>query len=213
MKKTIAVFGLLMLGTLVFGQVILPAGRQFGSGNWVFSGNRLFQNDAAARLAKINIPIPQDGVMIYEFNARYEGGAEDGHGGFGVHVFVDRPLASDTWGAGSSYLLWLNYDENPSNKAIPAGLSAQLYRSYSNSYMEVVQSFDLNHLAGLLTPENLSAPITFRFVVNSDTGEIHVYDPTVNNSSYFIVNAKENLPLNGNWVVLRTNGIKLSFAY
>ncbi len=88
MKKTIAVLGLFMLGTLLFSQVNLPAEHQFVSGNWVMIGNRLYQNDAGSRLAKINIAVPQEDIMIYEFDARYEGGAEDGHGGFGLHLLI-----------------------------------------------------------------------------------------------------------------------------
>ncbi len=212
MKKTIAVLGLFMLGALVFSQVNLPAELQFASGNWGISGGRLYQNDANARLAKINIPVPQEGTMIYAFDARYEGGAEDGHGGFGLHVFVDSPYAQASWGAGSSYLLWLNYDEHPENEEIPAGLSTQLYRSYTNSRMELVQSFDLNHLTLLLTEENLSKPISFRIVADGDTGKFLIYIPTINNVSYIELNAEDNLPLKGNWVALRTNGMKLSFT-
>jgi hypothetical protein len=212
MKRIVAVFGLLLLGTLVFSQVNLPAERQFVSGNWVISEDRLYQNDADASLAKMNIPVLQQDRVVCEFDVRYEGGAEDGHGGFGLHLFTDRSSPQVSWGAGSSYLLWLNYDENSSNKDIPAGLSAQLYRSYSDSRMELVQSFDLNRYAALLTKENLSMSIPFKIVVDARSGEIRVYDPTLDGASYFVLNVKENLPLQGNWVVLRTNGMSLSFT-
>ncbi len=108
--------------------------------------------------------------------------------------------------------MWLNYDENPENKEIPAGLSAQLYRSYTDSRMDLIQSFDLNEYAGLLTEETLSASIPFKIVVDGNSGEIHVYDPAGDGNSYFVLNIGENLPLKGDWVVLRTNGMKLSFA-
>jgi hypothetical protein len=206
------VFGLLLLGTLLFAQVNLPE-HEFVSGNWVLSGERLYQNDAAARLAKVNIQIPQEGLMTYEFDAQYEGGAEDGHGGFGVHLFVDKPYSAASWGAGVSYLVWLNYDEDPADEDIPAGLSAQLYRSYSNSRMELVQSLDLNNMNLLLTEENLAKPITFRIEANGETGEIRLYIPTINNVAYVQLMAKDNLPLKGDWLALRTNGMKLSFTY
>ena len=210
MKKMVLVLALLAVGTLVFAQVDLPEHR-FVSGKWALSGSRLYQNDENARLAKVNIRAPQEGIMIYEFDARYEGGAEDGHGGFGLHVFVDAPYNNVSWGAGQSYLLWLNYDEKPINKAIPAGFSAQLYRSTTNSRMDLVESYNLNAYADLLTYENLAQPIPFKIIVNGNTGEVQVYDPTENNEYYYVLNlGKRNLK--GNWIVLRTNGMRMSFS-
>jgi uncharacterized protein YqkB len=192
--------------------VNLPVDHQFASGDWVISGNRLYQNDTGARLAKMNIPLPQQNEMSYVFNARYEGGAEDGHGGFGLHLFVDSPLGRASWGAGNSYLIWLNYDEDPADENIPAGLSALLYRSYSNSRMELEHSIDLNNFATLLSPETLSRPITFKIVADANTGKITMYLPDVNNTAYIEFNVTENLPLKGNWLALRSNGMMLSFS-
>jgi hypothetical protein len=153
--------------------------------------------------------------MVYEFNARYESGAEDGHGGFGVHLFVDSAYNAASWGAGKSYLLWLNYDENPlRNSGIPAGLSAQVYRSLSNSSMTLVDSVNLNDFTYLLTDYNLSQPVPVKLWVDGSTGEVRVYDPTDPDLSYyfyFYVDPRD-VPLRGDWVVLRTNGMKLSFA-
>jgi hypothetical protein len=152
--------------------------------------------------------------MVYEFNARYESGAEDGHGGFGLHVFGDSSYNSASWGSGKSYLLWLNYDEKPSNSRISSGLSAQIYRSYTNSYMELVESFPLNEYAPLLTDDNLASSVPFRIVIDGSTGEVRVYDPTdptLASYRYFYIDRRD-LPLNGNWVALRTNGMRLSFA-
>jgi len=207
----VLVLALLAVGTLVFAQVNLPEHR-FVSGRWAISGDRLYQNDENARLAKVNIRAPQEGIMIYEFDARYEGGAEDGHGGFGFHVFVDAPFNNVSWGAGQSYLIWLNYDEKPLNRNIPVGLSAQIYRSISNSQMELLQSFNLNEYADLLTYENLADPIPFKIIVNGNTGEVQVYDPTLNNEYYYVLNLGNRTRLKGDWVVLRTNGMRMSFS-
>jgi hypothetical protein len=147
--------------------------------------------------------------MVYEFDARYESGAEDGHGGIGLHIFADSVLNRASWGAGRSYLLWLNYDERPISRDIPQGLSAQVYHSYTNSRMELVQSFDLNHYAGLLTQENLAYPIHFKFFVDGNTGEVQVYDPTAEDL-YYVLNL--DLPSRGEWIALRTNGLKASFT-
>ncbi|MDR2103630.1 MAG: hypothetical protein LBP42_05965 [Treponema sp.] len=213
MKRFLLVFFVFGLVGVLFAQVQLPE-HSFASGNWNFVGNRLYQNDVRAPLAKVNIRAPQNGPMLYEFNARYESGAEDGHGGFGLHVFADSAYNSASWGSGKSYLLWLNYDEKPVSQNIPRGLSAQVYRSYTNSRMELVESVDLNQYAKYLTADNLNAPVPFKILVNGATGEVRVYDPTdpaLADYYYFYVD-KQDIPLKGNWIALRTNGIKLSFA-
>jgi hypothetical protein len=213
MKRLVLFLLLAGIAVSLFAQVQLPDHR-FASGNWSFVGPRLYQNDAAARLAKVNIQVPQKGPMIYEFNVRYEDGAQDGHGGFGIHIFADSIYNGASWGSGKSYLLWLNYDENPISRGIPRGFSAQVYKSYSNSRMELAQSVDLNQFASLVTTENLSNPVPLRIWVNGDTGEVRVYDPTDPDLAayyYFYIDSKD-VPLGGNWIALRTNGIKLSFG-
>lgn len=210
------VFFLLTMGVAasLFAQVQLPEHR-FVSGNWSIIDGRVYQNDPNARLAKVNIRASQSGSMLYDFNARYEGGAEDGHGGFGLHIFADSVVDGPSWGSGNSYLLWLNYDENPArNSGVQPGLSGQVYRSYSHTRMELLHTVDLSQYTDLLTQDNLAYPVSFRIWVNGDTGEVRVYDPTDPYlSTYYYFNVdKKDLPLKGNWVVLRTNGIKLSFA-
>jgi hypothetical protein len=214
MKRIVFLLAVICLTSLVYAQSNSIPDYQAASGRWSPSGGRLYQNDAGARLAKINVRAPQNGAMVYEFNARYESGAEDGHGGFGLHVFADTAYNSASWGSGKSYLLWLNYDEKPLSKQIPGGLSAQVYRSYTNSRMDLVESIDLNEYASLLTADNLSSPVPFRIVVDGNTGEVRVYDPTdpnLENYRYFYIDRKD-IPLRGNWVALRTNGMRLSFA-
>jgi hypothetical protein len=197
----------------VYAQAELPEHR-FASGNWTFEGDRLYQRDIRAPLAKANIRASQSGPMIYEFNVRYESGVEDGHGGFGLHVFANQVYNGPSWGSGKSYLLWLNYDETPlSGSGIPSGLSAQVYRSQGNSYMTLERSVDLNDYLSLLE-ENLSRNIPVKLWVNGDTGEIRVYDPTDEelSSYYYFYMDPRDVPLLGEWTVLRTNGISLSFG-
>jgi len=213
MKRFIIFILVIGITMPIFAQAKIPE-YTFASGSWRFIGPRLYQNDANAKTAKVNFKAPQSGPMLYQFNIRYEGGAEDGHGGVGIHIFMDNAVNSATWGAGKSYLLWLNYDEKPLSKDIPAGLSAQIYRSISNSSMELIHSIPLTSYERFLTEENLASPITFKIIANGDTGEIRVYDPTDPNNKryfYFLID-KKDLPLKGNYVALRTNGIKLSFA-
>jgi hypothetical protein len=214
MKRGILFLLVFGAAAALFAQVNLPEHR-FASGSWNISGQRLYQNDAKARLAKLNIRAPQNGPMVYEFTARYESGAEDGHGGFGLHIFGDKVLNAPSWGSGNSYLLWLNYDENPIDKRnIPAGLSAQVYRSYTDSRMELVQSYNLNEYASLLTSENLARPVYFKIQADGNTGEVRVYDPVDASGEtwYSLSLNRKDLPLRGDWVVLRTNGIRLSFT-
>jgi hypothetical protein len=211
MKRVLVVLALFGLAVSLFAQVQLPEYR-FAAGNWLVSGERLYQNDEKAGLAKVNIRVPQQGPMLYEFDARYESGAEDGHGGFGLHIFADSAFNAPSWGAGNSYLLWLNYDENPANRRIQKGLSAQIYRSYSNSRMDLVGSFDLNSYMGDLGGDALSYPVHFKIIADGNTGEVQVYDPTEENTYYVLNLDKKDVPLRGQWVALRTNGMKMSFT-
>ncbi|MDR0377664.1 MAG: hypothetical protein LBH70_07715 [Spirochaetaceae bacterium] len=213
MKRVVFFLAVIGVASGVYAQSQIPTYR-FAAGNWQFAGERLVQNDVKAGLAKVNFTVPQSSAMIYEFNARYETGAEDGHGGFGIHIFGDRVLDRASWGSGDSYLLWLNYDENPGSKDIPSGLSAQVYRSYSHSRMELVDTVDLNEYAYLLTSENLSAPVPVKLFVDGDTGEVRIADPRdpdLRDYFYFYLDSKD-VPLKGDYVALRTNGMSLSFA-
>jgi hypothetical protein len=211
MKKLVVFLFAVSMALSAYAQNQLPEYR-FASGRWGFSGDRLLQNDARAHLAKVNFRVPQSGAMEYDFNIRYEGGAEDGHGGVGIQLFSDTAYNGTSWGSGKSYLLWLNYDENPGNRNIPRGLSAQIYRSYSNTWMELVESVSLTDYEQYLTDENLSAPIPFKIEAYGDTGEIRIYDPT-DPEQYFQVNVEtRDVPLKGNWVAIRTNGLQASFA-
>jgi hypothetical protein len=211
MKKLVFFLFAVGITLSVYAQDQLPEYR-FASGRWGFTGDRLFQNDAGARLAKVNFRVPQSGSILYEFNIRYEGGAEDGHGGVGIHVFSDTAYDGASWGCGKSYLLWLNYDEKPINPTIPRGLSAQVYRSYTNSRMDLVQSISLSNYEQFLTDDILSQPISFRIEVYGNTGDIRVYDPTDPELYYLINMEHRDVPLKGDWVALRTNGLRASFA-
>jgi len=210
MKRLVLFLLVLGVGVSLFAQISLPE-HYFASGSWSFIGDRLYQNDANARLAKLNMRAAQSGPMIYEFNVRYEDGIDDGHGGFGLHVFADNVYNGPSWGSGTSYLLWLNYDENPITRAIPRGFSAQVYRSTSNSEMELLESYDLNEYADLLTYENCAAnSVPAKIWIDGSTGEVRVYDPTDLEYYYYLYLPVRNL--RGNWVSLRTNGLKLSFG-
>jgi hypothetical protein len=208
MKRLILVVLVLGVGASLFAQV--PDYR-IASGQWRFQGDRLYQNDTGAPLAKVNFQVPQSGPMIYEFNARYEDAPRKTHAGFGIHIFANDVIHSVSWGSGTSYLLWLNYDENPITLDIPKGLSAQVYRSISNSQMDLVESVDLNEYVDLVD-QYLSSQIPVKIWANGDTGEVRVYDPTVPALDYYFYFYLPTKGLKGNWVSLRTNDLKASFG-
>jgi hypothetical protein len=211
MKRLVLLLVVFVVSMALYAQVSLPAYTN-ASGSWNVAGGRLYQNDVDAKLAKVNIQVPQEGAIVYEFNARYENGGEDGHGGFGIHVFADKALDRPSWGSGRSYLLWLNYDEKPQDSKIPSGLSAQIYRSYTNSYMELIDSIDLNEYVADVYEEDLEYSVPFKILVDGSSGEVRVYDPRDPKlEDYFYFNIKET-PLKGEWVALRTNGVSLSFG-
>ena len=213
MKRLLIFLALICAAATLFAQVPLPE-HQFAAGRWGFIGSRLYQNDIKAGLAKVNIRVPQSGPMIYEFNAQYVDGLQDGHGGFGVHLFADRAFNGPSWGVGISYLFWLNYDENPVTPGFPKGFSAQVYRSRTNSIMDLVASFDLNQFLPYITWEDITRPVPIRIYVNGNTGEVRIYDPTDLTWTYywyFYLDQKD-LPLKGDWIALRTNGASLSFG-
>jgi hypothetical protein len=182
----------------------------FAYGKWNVRGDRLFQNDLKAGMARVDIPAPQAGMMVYEFNVRYEdGGTDDMHAGFGLHIFVDKAASGKAWGNGKSYLLWLNYDENA--KSITKGLSAQLYKSLSNSKMELVADIDLNNYVYLLTEDLLDMVIPVKMVVNGFNGDVKIYDPS--DSTYvYKFNLGSTSPLTGRFISLRTNSMGISFG-
>jgi len=125
---------------------------QAGAGDWVVRGGRLVQQDADAKLARIDRMVRQSGEYELEFTIRYvDGGYEsmadlqDGvfHAGFGIHIGSENPaLGKASWGSGNSYLLWLNLDTRPEtrrNHPEHYGFRAQVYRSRSNTAMSLAR--------------------------------------------------------------------------
>ncbi|MDR0312378.1 MAG: hypothetical protein LBI14_02150 [Treponema sp.] len=217
MKRILILMALMCVAVTLFAQVALPE-HQFAAGRWAWSGTRLVQNDIHSGLAKLNVRAPQSGGMLYEFNARYVDGLEDGHGGIGIHLFMDNALNAASWGGGNSILLWLNYDEHPVTRGFITGFTAQVYKSTSNSTMELVDTIDLNWA---LPYFDISGIVPVKIWVDGNTGEIRIYDPTDPTlSDYFYIHLSDYpayfprsaFPLRGNWVALRTNGISVSFG-
>jgi len=214
MNKLVGIIVMVILSLCVLQAVAAQSGLpeyQFAEGDWKMMGDRLYQMDTKEPLAKINIRAPQMGTRVYSFNVKYVGGAEDLHGGFGIHVFADSVWPRKSWGSGKSYLLWLNYDANPVSKDIPKGLSAQVYESKTHTFMELKKSIDLNKYAYLLNNLSKNVVLPIKLKVNGDTGLVKVYSP-MDPNYYFKFYLGNTKSLRGNWVVLRTNSLACSFG-
>ena len=211
LKKGIVVLMLLVVVSAL-GFAFDLTNPTFTGGEWGRQGLRLHQTDTDAGIAKAYLQYPQDGVVEYVFNARYEDGGQDGHWGFGIQIFVDEAIGDRTWwGDGDSWLLWLNYDYAPEPDSFPAGFTAQVYRSTANTEMEMVQYFDLTEYLSLLPIDDDAPIINFRIQVNSDTGEARLYDPR-NPNLYWPFTIPVDEPLEGDYAVLRTNSAAMSFG-
>lgn len=257
MRKFALMLGALML-TVSMVAVAQSVSDDFGSmrgwtagpGDWVVRGGRLVQQDTGEALARIDRMVSQDGEYELEFSIRYvDGGYADMqaledlevHGGFGIHLGVENPaLGRTSWGAGESYLLWLNLDTRPEtmeNHPEHYGFRAQVYKSDSNSRMALVRDARLardpvlsqyvedDHMSIDLVAalsdwgvdlgfddaqRYLNQDVPINIRVNTRTGRIGVLDPTAPVRFYFDV---DPAVLEGNYVSLRTNSLAASFDY
>lgn len=179
-------------------------------GDWNMSSGMLKQTDLDAGMAKASIYAPQSGTMVYQFNAKYIDGLSDGKGGFGIHVFVDKPAAGKAWGEGDSYLLWMNYDNNPASSSTPEGLSAQIYKSDTNSRMNLVQSISLKAIEPMLS-KYMGYTLPVKIVIDGKSGMAKVYDP-FKADYYYKFPLSSATPLEGSYVSLRTNSLGVAFS-
>ena len=246
MKKVALIFAalLLLLPLAVSAQVIVnddfaTLGEWVpGYGEWGIRGGMLVQRDTDTGLARIDrmvapSGVAQSGEFEVSFKVRYEAGgfksqaalqAEQLHAGFGIHIGVENPpLGRVAWGAGNSYLLWLNLDtrvETAMNAREFLGFRAQVYRSTKNSGMALESAYNVDILAALnayginMSLQDLAAfteaPVQIKIRVNFDTGRIMVMDPT-NPTIWFYFDVDRSV-LRGNYISLRTNGLAASFS-
>mgnify|MGYP006283602655 CR=1 FL=1 len=256
MKKFVLTVAILLMAvSLVSAQRVNDSFSSMGSwrpgyGNWSIQSGRLVQSNTQTGLARIERRASQSGVYELEFTIRYvDGGYKsqadlsrgEYHAGFGIHVGVEDPaLGEMAWGAGESYLLWLNLDtreETRRNHPEHYGFRAQVYESESNSRMSLARSSLIRQNADLrrVTEEDyvsvdiiaalrnmgvdLSVNDLMRFLdrdvpinirVNTRNGEIGVLDPTAPVRFWFPVDPEI---LEGDYFSLRTNSLAASFNY
>jgi hypothetical protein len=177
-------------------------------GDWRLQGGRLVQADTENRLAKINLPVRQTGTMQYEFNARYVAGGEDGHAGFGIHLFVDDAHPGKSWGNGWSYLMWINYDMETSESR-HRGFRGQVYKSTSDTQMKLVESLNIRIPDNYLREEYIYATVPVKMVVDSNSGMVKVYDPL--DMNYFYRFYLDRPIPRGSFISLRSNSFAVSF--
>ena len=214
------------------------------AGDWRVDGNRLHQGSTTALMARIDRAVPHDGVFELRFNARYEDGGyrtleelrnQILHAGFGVHIGLRNPLLGvESWGAGESYLLWLNLDtRNRTAQEYPEhfGLRAQVYESRSPVNMDLLSapwvrrelrqprlSIDLPAVleaAGIrLTIADvepyLGQIVPIRIRVNTNTGVVSVADPTA--PLWYRIPLDAGVLSRGEYISLRTNSLAASFG-
>jgi hypothetical protein len=256
MKKFALILGvLLIVGAFASAQSVNDdfssmRGWTAGDGDWVVRGGRLVQQDAGAFLARVDRMAAQNGIYEIEFTIRYvDGGYKNDqdmaagvyHAGFGVQLGVENPpLGKAAWGAGNSYLLWLNLDTRPEtmrNDPEHYGFRAQVYRSTNNAQMGLMRDAALRRdpaFSRLVVEDYMSIDIVaalramginvsindlgralnvdvpVNIRVNTNTGEIGVLDPTAPVRFWFRV---DPAVLRGNYVSLRTNSLAVSYDY
>ena len=193
---------------------------QAAYGDWLVNSGALVQNDVKAGMAKANRPASQSGITEYDFTVKYVNGGftsqsdlQKGiyHAGFGIHIGVKNPSMKKSWGNGQSYLLWLNLDTRPETMAKSPehyGFRAQVYKSESNSKMTLLSQYNIQIPASWLKTEYLGYTIPVKIVVDSKTGLVKVYDPTLANYVYkFYIDGD----LTGSYVAFRTNSMAVKF--
>ncbi len=183
------------------------------AGDWKVRSGSFVQLDTKAGMARADRRVVQSGVMEYQFDVRYvDGGTQDYHGGFGIHIAVQNPAKAKAWGNGQSYLLWLNYDTRDVTKQkYPQhyGFRAQVYKSESSSRMQLLDRYNLSIPLELVKMDYLKMTFPVRLVVDTNTGLVKAYDPT--DSSYYYYFYLDPADLKGSYISFRTNGVSISF--
>jgi hypothetical protein len=192
-----------------FSGSALPSGAIVAAGDWKVMNGKLYQMDTKERLAQLSIPAPQSGRVQYEFDLEYGGGGEDDYAGFGIHILVDNPARTRSWGNGSSGLLWVTWD--PKVYGAP-GLFAQAYMSASSNAMMLYPPRDIVKEGGnmpfppeYVKMEYLKVTIPVKIIVDIDAGTLSVYDPL--DMRYYYKFAAQMPKRRGSYFAFRTNSL------
>lgn len=179
-----------------------------GEGSWSDATGRLLQSNRNSARGKINTIASQTGDVEIRFDARYHGGAEDGHAAFGVHVLMSSASPGRAWGNGDSYLLWITYDPRVFGGS---GAFAQVYRSRTATDMTRVAHVEIPaaRLRGITLANvgNFTLPVRIR--IDTTTGRVRVKDPVTPDLWWAFSLGTRNL--SGTHIGLRTSSVAGSF--
>jgi hypothetical protein len=172
-------------------------------GDWKMVGDRLVQSSTKAGMAQAYMRLPQSGIMEYEFDVKYA---------FGFHIGIDNAARGKSWGNGKSFLLWLTLDPKFYGGS---GVYGQAYYSETNSIMYMIHppkayELPMDRLADINLDRMEMYALPIRVRVNYNTGDVKIWDPTIENYYY-----RFNLggPIRGgNYISVRTNSLAASFG-
>jgi hypothetical protein len=181
-------------------------------GDWMMAGGRLVQSDIKAGMAQAYMPLPQSGIMQFEFDVKYVDGGEDMFGAFGFHIGIDRAAQKKSWGNGKSFLLWLTLDPEAYGGS---GVYFQAYYSKTNSKMNMIHDateYELpqDRLADINLDQMGMYALPIKVRVNYDTGDVKIWDPTIPDY-YYLFNLGGPIQ-GGNYISVRTNSLAASFG-
>lgn len=184
------------------------------SGEWSVSNGKLLQLDEKETIATISRIVRQRGVLLYSFDVQYLAGLEDGYGGFGIHISVDKPTGLRSWGQNDSFLLWITFDEEAYGDR---DFYAQAYKSTSTIYMNFHgMEGDEYRLAEsnlsidrFLSTAETGDPLQILLSLDTNTGKGRIQSP-VDQRTYYKIDLKTPVG-EGMYIALRTNSIALAF--
>ncbi|UCB45297.1 MAG: hypothetical protein JSV25_13945 [Spirochaetota bacterium] len=187
------------------------------SGNWKVMEGRLVQTNANEKMAMITIPVNQSGDILYEFDVKYVSGGQDDYAGFGIHVCVNKPSKSRTWGNGRSLLGWVTWD--PKHYGYPGGF-IHLYDSKGATSMglstrvfpgsDIMRYGDRLPIARqYLQRKYLGYTIPVKIRLDTKTGRGRIYDP-FDPDRYFYRFSLGGAIRPGDFFTFRTNSVSVS---
>jgi hypothetical protein len=167
------------------------------AGTWQASATSAAQSNSALLFAKYSIPLNQSAAQtLYSFTGQAAASATK-FVGYGLHFFVSGDRAGQSYGLGSSYLVWITRDPG--------------YYKNENTYVQLYRSYDdikMLQVASVATSLNVSSANKVEVFYDKAAGKIMV---SVNGTNYLNVSAP-NAIASGNKVALRTLGGPVTFT-
>ena len=108
--------------------------------------------------------------------------------------------------------MWVNYDDSVAKTSEHYGLRAQVYESKTNSRMNLLPGHSLEIFPRDIVMQNLyylQYTLPVKIQINTNDGEIRVYDTTVGDYYYYFY--LDPKLLKGSYLSLRTNRVSLQF--